>query len=351
MKKVFAQVLAVTATVVTAVATTGAVAQEKVSATLQLVQTITLPGYSGDFDHFAVDRERGRLLLAAEDHATLEVFDLKTGKHLQSVKGFDAPHSILVRPGLSTIVVTDSGKTMSKILDAATYAFRGTIPLVESADSAGYDAGSNVYYIVTGGKDVDMKTANIEAVNPDTGKRLGGITFQDNHVEAMAVEQHGGRIFVNLTQTGKLAVVDKKTLTEIAEWPVTPAEQNAMIALDEANHRAYVVCRANLQGQPAGTVVVMDTDSGKVLSSAGAPAKADDVLFDAAAHRLYVPGGQGYIGVYDTSDRNTIKPLGKVTSAPGAKTGIILPDMKELILAASPGETKTMAKVLIYRIP
>ena len=326
-----------------------AAAAQAQSAPIKLVQTVTLPGYTGDFDHFAVDTQRGRLLLAAEDHATLEVFDLKTGKHLKTVSGFGAPHSVLVRPGASTIIVTDSGKTMTKILDANTYAIKGSIKLTEGADSAAYDPKTNIYYIVTGGKDVDMKTANVEAVNPDTGQRLGGLTFNDNHVEAIALEKNGDRMFVNLTQTNKMAVVDRKTMKEIAEWPVTPAEQNAMVAVDEPQHRLYVVCRANLSGQPAGKVVVMNSDNGKVIGTEDAPMRADQVLYDTAAHRLYVPGGQGYTEIYDTSDANHLKVVAKVTTAPGAKTGILLPDRK-IALAASPGDTKAMAKVMYFTV-
>jgi len=311
---------------------------------LKLAQTITLPGYSGDFDHFAVDRQRGRFLLAAEDHATLEVFDLKTAKHLQTVGGFDAPHSILVRPGAQTIVVTDSGKTMTKILDANSYDHKGAIPLVEGADSAGYDAQRNIYYVVTGGKDVDMKTAEIEAVDPDSGKRLGSVKFNDNHVEAMALEKNGKRLFVNLTQTNKLALVDRTTMRQLAEWPVKPCEQNAMVALDEARKRLYVVCRK------PGMIVVMNSDNGTVLSTSSAPLRADDVLLDTGANRLYVPGGEGHVGVYDTTDADHLKLIANVPTAPGAKTGILLPDKKQLILAASPGETKAVAKILVYDI-
>ncbi len=325
-----------------------AMAQAQAAAPLNLTGTVTLPGYTGDFDHFAVDHQRGRLLLAAEDHATLEVFDLKTGKHLKTVPGFGAPHSILVRPGASTIIVTDSGKTMTKILDANTYALKGSVKLTEGADSAAYDAKANVYYIVTGGKDVDMKTANIEAINPDTGQRLGGVTFNDNHVEAIALEQNGNRIFVNLTEHGKMAVVDRKTMKKIAEWPVPPAEQNAMVALDEGQHRLYVVCRADMSGKPAGKVVVMNSDNGKVIGTQDAPMRSDQVMYDAGAHRLYVPGGQGYTEIYDTSNPNSLKVVAKVTTAPGAKTGILLPEMKKIVLAASPGDTKAMAKVLTY---
>lgn len=327
----------------------AATAQQS-TAPMTLVKSVPLPGYAGDFDHFAVDQQRGRLLLAAEDHATLEVFDLQTGDHLRSVSGFGAPHTILARPGASTIVVTDSGKTMTRILNADTYAFEGSIPLTEGADSAAYDAATNTFYIVTGGKDVDMKTAGIEAVNPDTGQRLGGITFNDDHVEAIALEPRGDRIFVNLTQTNKLAVVDRKTMKQVAVWPVTPAQQNAMVAVDEPQHRIYVVCRANLQGKPAGKVVVMDSDNGKIIGAEDAPMRADQVLYDSSAHRLYVPGGEGYTEVYDTSDANHLKVIAKVTTAPGAKTGILLHEKKMIVLAASPGDTKATAKVLYFKV-
>src|SRR5690348_10697172 len=65
---------------------------------LKLVNSVDLPQYSGDFDHFAADVNGNRLFLAAEDHGTLEVFDLKSTKWLQTVKGFDVPHSILYFP-------------------------------------------------------------------------------------------------------------------------------------------------------------------------------------------------------------------------------------------------------------
>ncbi len=313
-------------------------------APLKLVKTVTLPGYSGDFDHLAIDRQRGRILVAAEDHATLEIFDLQTGNHLKTISGFGAPHSILIRPNSPIILVTDSGNEMTAVLDAETYAKKGSVKLIPGADSAGYDAAANIWYIVTGGKDVDMKTAEIEAINPDTGVKLGQITFNDNHVEAMALEKNGDRLFINLAQTNKLAVVNRKTMTEIAEWPVPPAKANAMVAFDEGAKRLYVVCR------DPGMVVVMDSDTGAVISTAPAPLRADDVMMDLATHRLYVPGGEGYTGIYDTSNPNQIQQIAKVTTAPGAKTGLLLPDFKKLLLAASPGETKNVAKIMTYEL-
>src|SRR5579885_3147266 len=80
------------------------------SSSVRLVKTVPLPGYTGDFDHFAADFDRNRLLLAAEDHGTVEVFDLQTSAHLRTVSGFGNPHSILVRSGKPTLFITDSTK-------------------------------------------------------------------------------------------------------------------------------------------------------------------------------------------------------------------------------------------------
>jgi DNA-binding beta-propeller fold protein YncE len=311
---------------------------------VRLIKTVELPGYSGDFDHFAVDYVRNRLLLAAEDHGTLEVFDLKTSAHLRTVAGFGNPHSILVRKGVSTVFITDSTDKNATIRNADTYAKNQTVNLTPGSDTAKYDATSNILYVVTGGKDVDMKTCNLEAINPDTGAKLGSITFADNHVEAMAFVDSDPRIFINLAQTNKIAVVDRKSLKVTATWPVPPAQQNAMVAFDPTQHRLYVVTRA------PGMVVVMNSDTGAVVGTQPAPLRADEVQYDEATHRLYVPGGEGYMGIYDTSDPNHLKIVEKVTTLSGAKTALLIPSMHRLFLAASPGDTKAMAKILTYEV-
>lgn len=314
------------------------------SAPLKLVKTVSLPGYTGDFDHFAVDSERNRLLLAAEDHATLEVFDLKTLDHIKSYPGFAAPHSILVRPGSKTVLVADGFDGMTKILDASTYAKESTVALVPGADSLAYDATANRVYIVTGGKDVKLATSEVAAVDPDSGKKVGSITTQSNHTEAVTLEKGGKRLFVNLTDHSSVEVIDRKTMTKIAEWPLKKAKQNSPIAFDEAAHRLYLACR-----EP-GMMVVMNSDNGQEIASLPGPLHADDMPFDAQTHRLYMLGGEGYVSVYDVSKPDHPSLVGKVTTAPGAKTGMLLPGMHKLVVAASPGESKAVAKILVYDV-
>src|SRR5437763_570506 len=62
---------------------------------LKLATTTEFPGYTGDFDHFAIDTKDGRLFLAGEEYHEVEVLDLPGGKILRRLKGYGAPHSLL----------------------------------------------------------------------------------------------------------------------------------------------------------------------------------------------------------------------------------------------------------------
>jgi hypothetical protein len=94
----------------------------------------------------------------------------------------------------------------------------------------------------------------------------------------------------------------------------------------------------------------MNSDTGAVVGTQPAPLRADEVQYDPNAHRLYVPGGEGYMAIYDTSDKDHLKLIEKVTTAPGAKTALLIPEIHRLFLAVSPGDSKAMAKVLTYEV-
>ncbi len=233
---------------------------------------------------------------------------------------------------MNRLLVTDSGPGMTKVLDGTRFTVIGSIKLVPGADSVGYDAPRNRLYVVTGGKDVDMKTSVLAEIDPRTGKHFGDVTFDANHVEAMAVEQHGTHLYINVTDKNYLAVVDKQKHAIIARWPIKEAEQNAPVAFDEANHRLFIVTRK------PGKLVVLNALTGESIASFEAPERCDEVVFDAANHRIYVAGGEGYLGVYQQLDPDHYQQLPRVPSAQGAKTAVLVPSLNRLYLAVSPGE-------------
>ena len=312
-------------------------------APLKLVGDAKLPGYTGDFDHFAVDTKGGKLFLAGEDGAELEVFDLGSGAFVKSIKGYGVPHSLLLMPQRNELLVID-GKKPSPVLDATTLVQKRTIKLPPGADSVAYDASTKHLWVVTGGKDVPQPDCNLLEIDPVTGKVFKSVHFDDNHVEALAVEQNGDRLFINVTGKNYMAVVNKRTGQIVQRWPIKEAEQNAAVAFDEPNHRLFIVARK------PGTLVVLNSETGATVATFKAPERSDQVVWDQANRRIYVTGGDGYIGVFQQNDADHYTELARVPSAPGAKTAILAPSLNRLYVAASPGEAKTGGAVLRFDV-
>ena len=119
------------------------------------------------------------------------------------------------------------------------------------------------------------------------------------------------------------------------------------MALDEAEHRLFVVTRA-----PA-RLAVLDTKSGRVVAALPCVQNSDDVYYDAARKRIYVPGGEGYISVFQQEDADHYGLLGKIPSAVGARTaGYFGKGGKgfDLFYLAVPARADHGAEVLIYTV-
>ncbi len=308
---------------------------------LKLAGSVDFPGYTGDFDHFAIDTKDNKVFLAGEEFHEVEVVDRATGNILKRLPGYGAPHSLLYMPDTNEMLVID-GEKPSTVLDADTLRVKRTYKLPAGADSVGYDAQTRHLWVVTGGKDVPQKDSNLLEIDPATGKIFKSVHFDADHVEALAVEQNGSRIFINVTDKNYLAVIDKNTGKVTAQWHIKEAEQNAPVAYDEATHRLFVVTRK------PGKLLVLNADTGATIAEFKAPERTDQVVWDAANRRVYVAGGEGYTLVVEQDGADKYRDAAHVITLPGAKTAIV--DGSRLWIAASPGESKAMGKLLWFDI-
>lgn len=312
-------------------------------ALLSLSGSTDFPNYTGDFDHFAIDAKGGRLFLAGEENAELEVMDLVSGKVQRRIKGFGVPHSLLFMPQSRELLVID-GEKPSKVYDATTLKVQRSYPFAPGADSFGFDRSTGHMWLVTGGKDVPLPYSNLTEIDPRTGRKFVNIHFDADHVEAMAVEQNGPHIFINVTDKNYMAVIDKKTGKVIKQWHIAEAEQNAPLAYDEKTRRLFVVTRK------PGKLLVLNANTGATIASFTAPERTDQVTWDAPNRRVYVTGGEGYISVIEQDDADHYREVAKIPSLPGAKTAILDAQHNRLWVAASPGESGAMAKVLRFDV-
>src|SRR5258708_35890443 len=96
---------------------------------------------------------------------------------------------------------------------------------------------------------------------------------------------------MNVAQAGNVTVVDRRTRTVKAKWPVTGAKSNFPMALDEASRRLFIGCR-----KPA-KMLVLDTADGKEVASVDITRDTDDLFYDATLKRIYVSRGAGSVSV------------------------------------------------------
>jgi DNA-binding beta-propeller fold protein YncE len=302
-----------------------------------------LPGYTGDFDHFAADVRHNRLFLAAEDHGTLEVFDLASGAHLSTLQGVESPHAPLYLPSRDRLVVTDSGPGGTKVFDTATGRRIATIPLPAGADSMGYDQATGSMYVVTGGDNGKLKDSWLVKVNPRTGRKVAEARIESSKVEALAIEEKGMHVYVNVTARGRVDVFDKAMLKPLKSYPLPEGEANAAMAFDEADARLFVVTRKPYR------LLVLDAHNGRLLASLPAPQRTNEAIFDRANHRVYL-AGDDFLGVVRQDDADHYTALDPVPTAHGAKTAILVPQLARLFVAVSPGEGKTGAALLTFDV-
>ena len=314
-------------------------AQEK--APLKLMETTPLPGFTGDFDHFAADLKGNRLFLAAEDHKTVEVFDLKSGKSLHSITGFGQPHAIVYLPDSNKLIVTD-GDDFGRValVNGENYQITDTIKLPEGVDGAVFNPVNKYYYVESGGKSEHQ----LNIIDTKTFKHVGDITLPGNHSEAMVIDRAGKKMYVNLTAVSTVGVVDLESGKLTGQWPIADAKVQNSMALDEPNHRLFIATRMPPK------FIVLDTENGKVVASMPCAPINDDMWFDVARKRIYVTGSDT-MSVIAQRDADHYEQIAEVPTGFRAKTSLYVPSLNRLYVAVS-GKGKADAKLAlqIYQV-
>lgn len=311
---------------------------------LKLIKSIPLPALKeGDFDHFAVDLDGHRLFLTGEENGKLLVIDTGSNTLVHTIEDLKAPHAALYLKEFGKLYVVDGDESAVKIYDGQSYKYLDKVPLEADADSMAYDPATKYMYVVNGGREAKTPYSFITVIDASTGKKVRDIKVDNNHVEAVVLEKSGKRLFFNITGSNTVGVMDRDATSMQKEWKLPDGvQQNVAMALDEKNHRLFVAARK------PGTLVALDTDSGKVVASLPAVGMVDDMVYDPEHQRLYLAGDQ-FLDVFKQMDADHYAILAKVPGSFRAKTGILVPELNRYYLAM-PRKGAALAKVNVYEV-
>jgi YVTN family beta-propeller protein len=307
-------------------------AHAQVPGPLKLVQTIPLPGLKdGDFDHFALDAAGQRLFICAEENSTVVVIDLRTNKMIAKITGAKAPHSLGYNAESKKLyVVDDGGPSQVEIFDGTSFKLLGTIPMGGHADVSVYDPDSKLFYVGNGGRQAKEAFTMISVIDTKTDKKVGDIKIDGDRIESIRLEEKGPRMFVNVYYKGVVAIVDRKKQEVVDTWSYAQEGKNiGSMAFDEADHRLFVHAR------DPGKVLVIDSDSGKLITTLLCQGDYDDATWDSSHRRLYLIG-EPFLKVWEkTEEGDRYDILGQVPTAFHSITGFFVPSLNRLFVAVN----------------
>ena len=310
-------------------------AAETGGARLELKQTIPLSGVEGGVDHLALDAAGDRLFVCALGNNTVEILDLRKGQRIHSIAGLGAPQGIAYIPELDRLFIANDKGGICKIYDKKSFQTVGELEFKDDADNVRYDDSSKRLYLGFG-------SGGIGIISAPESKTVASIKLSA-HPEAFELEKQGKRIFVNVPNARQVAVIDRNKGEFVATWRTDLAFGNFPMALDETNHRLFVGCRL------PSKLVVLDTESGKVVAKIEISGDSDDIFYDSKRHRIYAICGAGKIDIIEQADANTYKPFAKIDTADGARTGLFVPE-RDTLFVAVPQHGSQKAEIRAYGV-
>ena len=277
------------------------------------------PGGGEYFDYVTIDSAARRVYLT--HGAEIKVLDADNFSVVGTISGLKRCHGILVLPELGKGFITDGDAAKVAVFDLKSLKITGEIKNSPDTDSIIYDPASKLVFTFNG----DSKNATVIDPVKETVVKvidMGGGPEQP-------VADGKGNIYDNNEEKNDVAVIDTKTLTIKARWPVAPAGTPVGMAMDREHRRIFS------GGRGPQFLVVMDADSGKVLQSLPISSGVDGNVFEPETGLLFVSTRAGKLHIFHEDSPDKLTEVKTITTEFGAKTMNIDPKTHNIFLSTA----------------
>jgi DNA-binding beta-propeller fold protein YncE len=281
---------------------TVAVAKEAPKASYHVARKISLPGPVSYYDFLTFDEGSKKLYVSHGEDVV--VVDPEAGAVVAKLPGFKKVHGIAVAGGRA--FVTDGGADKVRAFDVKTWQPAGEVATGKNPDPIMYDPASKqiISFNHSGG--------SVTFIDPATVKATGTIEF-GGKVEVGRGDGKG-TVFANIEDKNEIVRIDTRKKAVTAHWSIAPCQTPTGLAFDSKNRRLFAGCEDNK------LLVVVDADSGKVLTSAPIGERVDGVEYDPQAGLVFASCAGGTLTVIRQESPDKYSVLQNVETAKGAKT-------------------------------
>jgi DNA-binding beta-propeller fold protein YncE len=267
-------------------------------------QAIVVPDAKGPFDFLEVDAPQRRLLANHTGNNTLDVFDVESGKLIKHIATGKA-QGVAIDSQAGKYYVSVSREQVVVIIDSKTLEKIGQVKLTGPADAIAFNPKDHRVYV---GHD---DATELWVIDSTAAKLVATIAIPAGP-EYVIYDAVSDRVFQNIKSNDSVLVIAPATNTIKERWSVAPAQRPHGLALDAKSHRLFCA------GQN-GKLAIMDSVTGKVLTSVDIAPGIDQIAFDPEKKRVYCASNTGVISVVEETAEGAVS-LGDIKTGPGAKT-------------------------------
>ena len=286
---------------------------------LKKVSLGAAPGGGEYFDYVTIDSAGRRVYLS--HGAEVKVIDADNFSVVGTISGLKRCHGVVVLPELGKGFITDGDAAQVVVFDLKSLKKTAEIKNSPDTDSIIYDPASKLIFTFNG----DSKNATV--IDPVKETVVKTIDL-DGGVE-QSVSDGKGTIYDNNEEKNDVAVIDTKTLTIKARWPVAPAGSPVAMDIDREHRRLFS------SGRDPHFLVVMNADTGKVVQSLPISSGVDANIFEPETGLLFVATRAGKLHVFHEDSPDKLSEVETITTEYGAKTMNIDPKTHNLFLSSS----------------
>jgi hypothetical protein len=301
------------------------------SGALRLAAKIPLGAIAGRLDHLAIDPRRQRLYVTELGNNSLGVVDLKSRSVLRTLDDFSEPQGVLYLPSADQVYVANGGNGGLTILSGGDLSIVKRIDLGADADNIRLDPATNQVVVGYG-------TGKLAFLDPASGAKAADIALP-GHPESFQFDAAGSRVFVNVPEAHEIAAADRATAKIVAHWRQDDGGNFAM-AIDATGQQVIAAFRS------PPVLGFFDRDTGALKQRLSTCEDVDDLFVDAKRQQLYVICGAGEVDIF-AARQGGYGPIGRIATAPGARTGLFVPELDRLFVAV-PASAQEAAAIWVF---
>jgi DNA-binding beta-propeller fold protein YncE len=202
--------------------------------------------------------------------------------------------------------ISDGAQGKVIIFDLQTLKVTGEAKADKDADCVIYDPFSKRVFVMDG----DPHNATV--IDARSGAVVGTIELGGG--PEFAVADGKGTVYINLEDKSELVAIDSSALKIKSRWPVAPAGAPTALAMDVQHHRLFSA------GRDPQMLVVLDSDSGKVLQSFPISGGVDAAAYEPETGLIFASTREGLVHVFHEDSPGKFSEGETIKTEFGAKT-------------------------------